>query len=248
MNKKLLKHATDILLITLISCMLITSCKAKNIDKTINQTSTNKASSNTASTDKTSSSGVSTNNGTELVKNTDTSSILNEDARKGINKDLLLEISGDDKYAKGDNESKIDFDISDKLKNIPIVLSLDSPNGTKAIVIIGDTGYNLITLSNELLQSAFDEYGELKDGYFVQVSKFDFDKDGTNEIILSVGNKSTELGISVFKYRGDNFVQIGYIEGQAQAYVNGDGTVEMYNNSGRLISKYKWNGTEFVKC
>lgn len=252
MNKKLLKYATGIILITLISYIL-TSCKETNTDKTINETSTNKASSNMASTDITFGSGLSSNNRTELVENTGTSSVLNEDIRKVINKHLLLEISGDDKYAiwdfsKGVNESKINFGISDKLKNIPIVLGLDSPNGTKAIVVIGDTGYNLITLSNNLLESAFDEYGELKDGYFVQTSKFDFDRDGTNEIILSVGNKTTELGISVFKYIGDNFFQMGYIESQAaQAYIDIDGTVQTYDNTGRLISKYKWNGKEFAR-
>lgn len=185
------------------------------------------------------------------INETDKSKDIKTTADK-INKDLLIITSENNKYAlwypqKGTENSKMEFDINDNLKNVPIILGFETPNGTKATIVIDDTGYNLIRQSNRFLKSAFDDYEELKDGYYLQASIFDFDKDGANEVIISIGNKSTELGISIFKYRNNNFTQIGYIEGKSRAFINKNGIIEIFDNAGKLLSSYEWNGTEFKK-
>jgi hypothetical protein len=184
--------------------------------------------------------------------NNSTVTPTNSNISRKIDENLLLGIDGDKSFAlwdftKGRESSDLVFDINKNIKNISIELGLDSPNGTKATIVMGHNGYNLIVLSKQLLKSAFDKYGELNDGYYIQASIFDFDKDGDNEVVLSIGNKSTELGLSIFKYANNDFNQIGYIEGQSQAYINKDGAIEIYNSTGNLLNTYKWNGVEFTK-
>ena len=110
-------------------------------------------------------------------------------------KSTLLTIEGDNNYAiwnsgDGSQSTEMQFDINKELKNISIVLGWDHPNGTEALVIIKNTGYNLLRLSGnpKFLKSAFDEYGELNDEYYLQASTFDFDNDGNMEVIISIGN------------------------------------------------------------
>lgn len=186
----------------------------------------------------------------EIDKSKDIITTIDETNK--INKNLLVSTYNNNKYAlwypqKGTEDSKMEFDINKELKNISINLGLDSPNGTKATIIIGHNGYNLIRQSNRFLKSAFDDYGELNDAYYLQATIFDFDKDSSNEVVVAIGNKLNELGLSIFKYKYGNFIQIGYIEEGARAFIAKDGIIETFDNAGKLLSKYRWNGKEFSK-
>lgn len=173
--------------------------------------------------------------------------------------DKLFQIEGKPDYllwkSKGvrninDNFNTIkELDYDDSGNKLTIKAGYDSPNGTKIIAYVTNSKYgqNLIYSRFEKLK-AYDGIGDLKEGYSIQVSTFDFDNDGKNEVVAAIGNGTTELGIGIFRYTGGDsdkpFKEIGFINGQTNAIITRDGVIKTTVNSQELM--YKWNGTEFV--
>lgn len=172
--------------------------------------------------------------------------------KQKINSKLLLRVDGEKHYAvwnssNGEKDSSMKIHISDVKNNSRIILGFNSPNGTKALVVIGDKGFNVLANANNLLTNAFDEYGELEDDYSIQAVEFDFDKDGNNEIVLAIGNFLTELGIYIFKYNQNNFIQIGFIKGESCALILTDGVVKTFTRNKVFQDKYIWKANKFIK-
>lgn len=57
-----------------------------------------------------------------------------------------------------------------------------------------------LDLSSSVESEAFDEFGELQEGYRLQASVYDFDKDGTNELVVAVGDLLIDSEVWVFSF------------------------------------------------
>lgn len=133
-----------------------------------------------------------------------------------------------------------------------LVLGLDHPNGTKAVMIFPSTsvGWQL-DLSDDT--GVFDEYGELQEGYKIQAALHDFDQDGINELIVTAGDSIIDLGIWVYSFTtvGDlqkinPIKQELSITGQRYIELDGDEIIAPYGSQG-LFNFYKYVDKVFMQ-
>ena len=136
-----------------------------------------------------------------------------------------------------------------------LLIGRDHPNGMRFLAMFPGYGVNLpLKFENEF--EGFNEDGELKQGYYIQVAEHDFDHDGIPEIIIAVGDGSVDLSINVVKYhapqsaqdadREANWSLIGLYWGQAKAEIRGD-TIWIPIGSQGLYDEYTWVKGKFVK-
>jgi len=146
-----------------------------------------------------------------------------------------------------------------KIKPTELQVGQDHPNGTKIRAMLPGYGVNLPLDFHGSYKGdfqGFDEFGDLSKGYYVQVAEHDFDGDGEPEIVVAVGNGSTDLAVNVIKYRapklakqaGDekNWLRIGSFDGQAKAIINGKTITLPYGSAG-LYEEYTWKSGKFAK-
>lgn len=149
------------------------------------------------------------------------------------------------------NKNKyIEYDIDNDGIKEGISIGMDTPNGTKVVIIKGDKGYNLMyDASIGSNTNLFDDYGGLKEGYLLQICFFDFDNDGIKEIIIADGDKLINLGVSIIKYdsnkKANPFYEIGYIEGQKKIIITKDKKIEVPYASQGLFTIYKYVDNKF---
>ncbi|MGW8822910.1 hypothetical protein ACWGNU_12395 [Paenibacillus lautus] len=133
-----------------------------------------------------------------------------------------------------------------------LVLGLDHPNGTKAVMIFPSTpvGWQL-DLSGDT--GVFDEYGELQEGYKIQATLHDFDQDGINELIVTAGDSIIDLSIWVYSFTtvGDlqkinPIKQELSITGQTYIVLDGDEIIAPYGSQG-LFNFYKYVDKVFMQ-
>ena len=141
-----------------------------------------------------------------------------------------------------DKTMKVDLDKDGKEEMI--LIGLDHPTGIRILGIKGEYGTNLI----DGLEFATDEHGDIMDGFFIQASHVDLDKDGKDEVLMSVGDKSIEMRTAIYKVRDaeeDSFKLVGIIEGQSEMYLDGNHIIVPYGSQG-LFDEYIYDkGTLF---
>lgn len=69
----------------------------------------------------------------------------------------------------------------------------DHPNGTSVDVVFDK---EIVPLPIER-KEGFEEYGDLKTGYLMQIGEYDFDGDGTPELLITTGEKKTSYENSI---------------------------------------------------
>lgn len=133
-----------------------------------------------------------------------------------------------------------------------LVLGLDHPNGTKAVMIFPSTsvGWQL-DLSGDT--GVFDEYGELQEGYKIQAALHDFDQDGINELIVTAGDSIIDLSIWVNSFTTvEDLQKINPIKqelsitGQRYIELDGDEIIAPYGSQG-LFNFYKYVDKVFMQ-
>lgn len=174
-----------------------------------------------------------------------------------MDSNLFIHIENDNKYviwksSKKDVDSTVDIDINNDEKLETVIIGRNHPNGTRVLIIEGKRGYDLFVCNGRYLKSAFDDFGGLKQGYYIQTSFFDLDKDNQKEVLLAIGNKNTkELGVGIYKYNGkienNGFIQLGYIEGQSDISVLEDGKINVPYGSQGLFNSYSVVKGKFIK-
>ena len=119
-----------------------------------------------------------------------------------IQNDNYLLVNGAD-IVGGINTSK-EFQIqSDYCSDISIIARRGSPNGTDILLVIGNSAVNLLDYFVPCAD-AFDDFGEFDAEYNIQISVIDLDKDGSEEILVSIGNGLTSLETAVFTIGSDD--------------------------------------------
>ena len=138
---------------------------------------------------------------------------------------------------QGGKEASIEAAMPDP---VLFLLRRGSPNGTNLSAIYGDAGENLLGTLPPAMQG-FDEYGELEEGFALQVAVRDLDGDKKPEVLVATGDGAAILTVAVFVYspRGDErFRCVGVIEGQNQLHVNVNGAMTAPYGSQGLFDEY----------
>ncbi|MET3697129.1 hypothetical protein SAMN05877753_1058 [Bacillus oleivorans] len=128
---------------------------------------------------------------TSESQNTDYRSVpfIRDNNNKPINKTVIW---------KGKLESKsLDIKLNDG--KAELVIGLDNPNGIKIMMLHKDTGWYLDWMKYG--ESPVYEFGTTEsESYAVQGTTYDFDKDGSDEIIISIGDGLVNGQMWIFKY------------------------------------------------
>jgi hypothetical protein len=98
-------------------------------------------------------------------------------------------------------EMSVDVD-GDGVKEI-FRISRDHPNGMLVLGISDKDAENFYYddwISE--ITSAFDDFGDIQDGYYAQISCVDLDNDGRKEVLVSIGDKAAEQITAVYAYTG----------------------------------------------
>lgn len=140
--------------------------------------------------------------------------------------------------------------------NMPVpttfVLKRDTPNGTKIAAYYGDSGENL-GQNLPAGMAGFNEYGDIEDGFVVQVAAVDLDADGVPEIIVASGDQAAILTATVFVFKaepdehGARFANAGLIEAQNKLEIGQDGSIMAPYGSQGLFSQYRLKDSQLEK-
>lgn len=138
--------------------------------------------------------------------------------------------------------AEMSVDLIDDGTKERFLISRDNPNGMKLIGFSGKGGRNFYfdEWTSEI-SNAFDDIGDIQEGYYAQISCSDLDNDGTKEVLVSIGDKMAEQVTAVYSYTGnddDPFVYMGYMK--ASDYVMLAADLELVGpvGSAGLINRY----------
>lgn len=136
-----------------------------------------------------------------------------------------------------------------------IVFGADHPNGYKLSVISQNSGYNLqLDDPEDLTRYIIDSYGNINEGAKVQISPYDFDDDGTNELIVCISDSFGSAGVcSVFSYTHvDDISKINPFKQellefiQNKIYLDGNSLQVIIGSQGIIDAEYKYVDEQFV--
>ncbi len=136
-----------------------------------------------------------------------------------------------------------------------LIVGRDHPNGTRILAIFPGYGVPLpLRFADDF--RAFNEYGEINKGFYVQVAEHDFDNDGLPEIVVAVGDGLIDLTVNIVRYhapwlaedagRVENWELVGSFTGQEKALIDGD-TISLPYGSQGLYTEYTWIKKKFVQ-
>lgn len=124
---------------------------------------------------------------------------------------------------------------------VTFLLRRGSPNGINLIAIHGDTGENLLGTIPQTMQG-FDDYGELTEGFSLQVAVRDLNGDKKPDVLVATGDGVAILSVAVFVYTpqgNERFRCIGVIEGQKTLHVAADGLITAPWGSQGRFTEYR---------
>ncbi|HWP52300.1 MAG TPA: hypothetical protein VN626_11460 [Clostridia bacterium] len=134
-------------------------------------------------------------------------------------------------------EANMSVKISDAI-NMDFHISRDSPNGTQLYAIYNSTAYNLA--ANYISPDVFDNDEAIPE-YSYQLACYDFDNDGTKEIVVAAGNNDDTLSVFIFYVDVEApFVCYpeNYILGYKNSYVNKSNEICVPSPNGVKVYKY----------
>jgi len=141
------------------------------------------------------------------------------------------------------------------VKPTELIVGRDHPNGIRILALFPGYGVHL-PVKYEKDFGGFNDYGELNEGYYIQVVEYDFDRDDAPEIIVAVGNGLTDLAVNIVKYnapklpkdagRNENWSLVGSFSGQEKVLIEGN-TISLPYGSQGLYTKYTWSKNKFAK-
>ncbi len=105
---------------------------------------------------------------------------------------------GDSKYLATDLDGDRNTEELQLGRNVGKSYAQVKGNVNTKIVVNSASGER--QLRESYLEEAYDEYGELKNEFYVQLTAIDLDGNSTKEVVASVGNGERLLRTSVFRY------------------------------------------------
>ncbi|MBK9144555.1 MAG: hypothetical protein IPM23_18850 [Candidatus Melainabacteria bacterium] len=145
-----------------------------------------------------------------------------------------------------------------RIKPGEITVGRNHPNGTRILACFKGVAVELPM--KFFSGSAFDDFGDIKDGFIIDIAQHDFDADGSPEIVAAVGNGLDQLQVDVIKYhppqkyadrgRSQNWTVLGSLSGQSRVELDGNKLRMPIGSRGRF-EEYTLVGTgpekKFVK-
>lgn len=135
-----------------------------------------------------------------------------------------------------------------------LLVGLGHPNGFRFLVLFPGRGVYLPLQIADGFRG-FDDYGDLRPGYFVEVATHRFSPQGEPELVIAVGDGRTELAVNVFKYhalasakgvaRPENWTVEGSFLGQAQARIK-ETAIEFPADAPKPSTTYLWTEGKFT--
>jgi len=123
---------------------------------------------------------------------------------------------------------------------VQFLLKRNTPNGIMLAAVYGTTAENLLgTLPTEMM--GFGNYGELEEGFSIQVTACDLNGDAIPELLVATGDGAAILTVAVFVYSPHThecFRLIGVIEGQRSVHLGADGAITAAYGSQGLFREY----------
>lgn len=189
-------------------------------------------------------SNISSNNQENIQKGVMSEGLL----LNSISKDSII-IGYDDIYAGKKINMNVDLDNDGAEETFEI--KRDTPNGVFVGGYSDNVGVNMVNDFDGDIK-AFDEFGDLKEGYFLQVTCYDLDHDGIKEVFTSVGDKLIEMQTVLHRYvknSSDLFEVVGRMWGQEYQYID-DSTNEIivpYGSQGLFDSYLYTNNSLYTQ-
>ncbi len=135
-----------------------------------------------------------------------------------------------------------------------LMVGPDHPNGFRFLAVFQNEGVYLPVRFDGHFHG-FDDNGNLRPGYHVEVASHRFSPEGEPELIIAVGDERTELAINVLKYhapksrkeatRQANWIVEGSFLGQAQAWIKRD-AIEFLADSSKPGKIYTYGQGKFI--
>lgn len=152
-------------------------------------------------------------------------------------------------WAGGPEDILIEADIDGDINKEEIRLGIVSQFGFKLDVYIGKNRYRL---SDDLAKTKF--YNDIIGDFYCQLAIKDITKDGLPEILLAIGNSSSELYLNIWQFDKQKYLNtsrirnvnpfnfLGQIVGQERMFIFPSGRIDVPFGSQGLFTTYMWNG------
>lgn len=172
-----------------------------------------------------------------------------DDSQDAGNNDLIF-------IAKGTKCIFIDGKAIDNHETRLMTVPMDSSGDMGKFFIELDQGARITIGTDKVGQDITDDFGEYADDltklfedpvttrdYYIQVTPYDFDHDGTKELAVSVGDKGAVMQTLLYRFTNSTdmpFVLVGRIDGEAKMYVEADGDIDVPIGSQGIVYPYKY--------
>ena len=125
----------------------------------------------------------------------------------------------------------------------PVTFSLErgTPNGVAITAVYGDAAERLGGLLPPEM-AGFGGYGELEEGFTLQLAIRDLNNDGKPEVLIATGDGTAILTAAIFIYTpegNERFACTGMIEGQKALHVDAKGVINSLENRSILFTAYQ---------
>lgn len=165
---------------------------------------------------------------------------------QGVDKDYIIISDG---AVLGGASKTMDVDVSGDGIKESFIIESDHPNGLKILGISGNHGQNFAYDFRGY--DEFDEYNDIKRGFYTQITCYDLDGDGVKEILVSRGNKLVEMETLIYHPTSANipdpFKLVARILGQENMYIDGDhAIISPYGGQG-LYSQYTYKNGQLYE-
>ena len=143
-------------------------------------------------------------------------------------------------------------------KNWPTSLAISMDQNQKLHFELVNDADGIPLQVNPAEAEAFNESGQFNEHYYIQAGEYDFDRDGSSEILIAIGDNRIDLVVNVFKYcpskkdndagKAKNWALAGVFMGQNKAFLNGR-NIRLPYTAVKVESEFQWdkNQNEFVE-
>lgn len=114
----------------------------------------------------------------------------------------------------------------------------EGANGLRLAGVAGSAGQEFLGDFADALPQMFDEYGDVLPGYLAQITTKDLDRDGVQDVVVSMGDGKAVMYTVVYRYVGGEvpFALVGQAAGEAA----------MAWRDGQLVVPYGTEGAQDV--
>ncbi|MHB8277474.1 MAG: hypothetical protein ACYDIA_07455 [Candidatus Humimicrobiaceae bacterium] len=151
------------------------------------------------------------------------------------------------------NEVSLETDIDNDFNKERISLGIATQLGIQIEIHLKDNTFRLSEISG------LSDDGDFREGFYCQLVIKDITRDGNSEILLAIGNGSSETYLNIWKFDRftylntqrkkylNPFQYLGCIEGQEHILIYPSGRIDVPFGSQGLFTSYIWDGLRLTE-